>query len=208
VISFTPPPLYPRSPFYRRLGGPQSRSGRYGEVKIFAPTATWTPAPLVVQPVASRYTDWAIPIGIHGNVFRNQLLSKNQSLQKRVNSFPSNGSTCHNIAILCVYSLLHLLSTCYTLICSSDLNLGPKWTLPFRFSKTLNRFLMCPTTIFTELIALIILEGNRLWSSSQRNFLQPRLTLVLLDPNNLKALFSKSNSLRFVFFYAFTRESQ
>jgi hypothetical protein len=27
------------------LGGPQSRSGRYGEVKIFYPTGTWTPAP-------------------------------------------------------------------------------------------------------------------------------------------------------------------
>jgi hypothetical protein len=43
--------------FYRRLGGPQSRSGRYGEVKIFYPTGTLTPSPLVVQPVASRYTD-------------------------------------------------------------------------------------------------------------------------------------------------------
>jgi hypothetical protein len=51
----------PRYPFYRRLGGPQSRSGRYGEVKIFYPTGTRTPAPLVVQPVASRYSDWAIP---------------------------------------------------------------------------------------------------------------------------------------------------
>jgi hypothetical protein len=47
--------------FYRRLGGPQSRSGRYGEEKIFDPTGTRTPTPLVVQPVASRYTDWAIP---------------------------------------------------------------------------------------------------------------------------------------------------
>jgi hypothetical protein len=46
----------PWYPFYMRLGGPQSRSGRYGEVKIFYPTGTRTPAPLVVQPVASRYT--------------------------------------------------------------------------------------------------------------------------------------------------------
>jgi hypothetical protein len=30
-------------------------------VKIFDPTGTRTPAPLVVQHVASRYTDWAIP---------------------------------------------------------------------------------------------------------------------------------------------------
>jgi hypothetical protein len=36
----------PRYPFYRRLGGPQSRSGRYGEAKIFYPTGTRTPAPL------------------------------------------------------------------------------------------------------------------------------------------------------------------
>jgi hypothetical protein len=51
----------PRYPFYRRLGGAQSRSKRYGEVKIFDPTGTLTPVPLVVQPVVSRYTDWAIP---------------------------------------------------------------------------------------------------------------------------------------------------
>jgi hypothetical protein len=55
-----PPEKRPRYPFYRRLGGPQSRSGRYGEVKIFDPTGTRTPAPLVVPPVASRYTDWAV----------------------------------------------------------------------------------------------------------------------------------------------------
>jgi hypothetical protein len=30
-----PPGKSPRYPFYRRFGGPQSRSGRYGEVKIF-----------------------------------------------------------------------------------------------------------------------------------------------------------------------------
>jgi hypothetical protein len=35
----------PRYPFYRRLGGPQSRSEPYGEVKIFYPTGTRTPAP-------------------------------------------------------------------------------------------------------------------------------------------------------------------
>jgi hypothetical protein len=43
-----PPGKSPRYPFYRRFGGPQSRSGRYGEVKIFYPTGTRTPAhPLV-----------------------------------------------------------------------------------------------------------------------------------------------------------------
>jgi hypothetical protein len=42
VISFTPWQLYPRGknpsyPFYRRLGGPQSRSGRGGEEKSSLP---------------------------------------------------------------------------------------------------------------------------------------------------------------------------
>jgi hypothetical protein len=43
VVNFTPRPLYPRGkspryPLERRLGGPQSRSGRFGEVKILDPT--------------------------------------------------------------------------------------------------------------------------------------------------------------------------
>jgi hypothetical protein len=42
VFSFTPEPLYPRGksflyPLNRRLGGPQSRSGRHAEEKILAP---------------------------------------------------------------------------------------------------------------------------------------------------------------------------
>jgi len=47
-----------RYPFYRRLGGPQGRSGRVRKI--------WPPPPpefdlRAVQPVASRYTDYAIP---------------------------------------------------------------------------------------------------------------------------------------------------
>jgi hypothetical protein len=50
VISFTPLPLYPwgKNLLYtlnRRLGGPQSRSWRYGEVRILDPTETRTPIP-------------------------------------------------------------------------------------------------------------------------------------------------------------------
>jgi hypothetical protein len=46
----------PRYPLDRRLGGPQSRSGRRGEEKILDPTGTpQTPSPV------SRYTDYAIP---------------------------------------------------------------------------------------------------------------------------------------------------
>jgi hypothetical protein len=54
-----PPGKSPRYPFYRRLGGPQSRSGRYEEENIFDPTGTRTlaPPPGGVQAGASRYTD-------------------------------------------------------------------------------------------------------------------------------------------------------
>ena len=40
-------------PFYRRLGGPQGRSGR---VENLVPTGIWS---RTVQPVVSRYIDWA-----------------------------------------------------------------------------------------------------------------------------------------------------
>ena len=49
------PPGKTRYPFYRRLGGPQSRSGRVR--KISAPPGF---DPRTVQSVASRYTDCAI----------------------------------------------------------------------------------------------------------------------------------------------------
>jgi len=47
----TLPPGKTRYPFYRRLGGPQGRSGR---AENLVPTGirSWT-----VQPVVSRYTD-------------------------------------------------------------------------------------------------------------------------------------------------------
>jgi hypothetical protein len=53
VVSATPRPLYP---LYRRVIGPQGRSGR---VRKISPSP-WFDA-RTVQPVASRYTDWAIP---------------------------------------------------------------------------------------------------------------------------------------------------
>jgi hypothetical protein len=43
-------------PLYRRLGWPQGRSGR---VRNISPPSGLDPR--TVQPVASRYTDWAIP---------------------------------------------------------------------------------------------------------------------------------------------------
>jgi hypothetical protein len=55
VVNFTPWLLYPqgKSPWYpldRRLGGPQSQSGRFGEEKILDPTGTQTPTPQSSSP--------------------------------------------------------------------------------------------------------------------------------------------------------------
>jgi hypothetical protein len=59
VVNATAPMLYPgketRYPLYRRLGGSQGRSGR---VRKISPTPRFDPR--TVQPVANRYTDWAI----------------------------------------------------------------------------------------------------------------------------------------------------
>ena len=50
------PPGKTRYPLYRRLGRPQGPSGRVR--KILPPLGF---DPRIVQPLASRYTDWAIP---------------------------------------------------------------------------------------------------------------------------------------------------
>jgi hypothetical protein len=59
VVSFTPRSLYPqgKSPWYpsdRRLGGPQSRTGRGSEEKNFWPLPGIEPP--IIEPVAQRYT--------------------------------------------------------------------------------------------------------------------------------------------------------
>jgi len=63
VVNATPRPLYPpgktRYPLYRRLDGPQGRSGR---VRNISPPPGFDPR--TVQPVASRYTDWGTPAHI------------------------------------------------------------------------------------------------------------------------------------------------
>jgi hypothetical protein len=63
VFSFTQRSLHPRRksrlyPFDKRLGGPKIRPGRCGEEKNFLFLPRINPVRL---PVASRYTDWAIP---------------------------------------------------------------------------------------------------------------------------------------------------
>jgi hypothetical protein len=65
VVGFTPRPLYPKekSPWFpldSRLGGPQSRSRHGGEEKNSQPHRESNSKTPIVQPVAQRYTDWAI----------------------------------------------------------------------------------------------------------------------------------------------------
>jgi hypothetical protein len=59
VVSFTPQPIYHQGkstwyPLDRRLGEPQSRSGRGGEEKHSQPLLGLEPP--IIQPVAQRYT--------------------------------------------------------------------------------------------------------------------------------------------------------
>ena len=57
------PPGKTRYPLYRRLGGPQGRSGR---VRKISPPPEFDPR--TVQPVASRYTNWTFP-ALHIHIF-------------------------------------------------------------------------------------------------------------------------------------------
>ena len=57
------PPGKARYPLYRRLGGPQARSGR---AENLAPPGFDPPT---VHPVVSRYTDWATGPNLLNNLF-------------------------------------------------------------------------------------------------------------------------------------------
>ena len=55
VVNATPRPGKTQYAMYRRLGGPQSRSG---QARNISPPLEFDPR--TVQPVASRYTDYTI----------------------------------------------------------------------------------------------------------------------------------------------------
>ena len=63
------PPGKTQYPLHRRLGGPQGRSGR---VRKISPPSGFDPR--AVQPVASRYTDWAIPALVQRHILRENFL--------------------------------------------------------------------------------------------------------------------------------------
>jgi hypothetical protein len=56
---FSPKERAPRYQFYKRLGGPQSRSGRCGVQRDFLPPPGTEPRSSSLR--VRRYTDWAIP---------------------------------------------------------------------------------------------------------------------------------------------------
>jgi hypothetical protein len=74
------PPVKTRYPLYWRLGGPQGQSGRVRKVSL-------SPGfdPRTVQPVASRYTDWAIAapqtLQMHDDNLMMILMQENESGQ-------------------------------------------------------------------------------------------------------------------------------
>jgi hypothetical protein len=66
------PPEKNRYPYYRRLGGPQGRSGR---VRKISPPPGFDPR--TVEPLASRYNDWAtgpLQMEVHISIFHLTLI--------------------------------------------------------------------------------------------------------------------------------------
>jgi hypothetical protein len=74
-----------RYPLYRRLGGPQGRSG---QVRKISPQPGFDPR--TVQPVASRYIDYAIPAHRNSTVCLNShVLSKSSLMLRSAVKFPA-----------------------------------------------------------------------------------------------------------------------
>jgi hypothetical protein len=73
---FTPRERAPQYPLDRRLGGPQSQSGRRGEEKILDPTRIQTLISSVVQPRASRYTNYVILVPLPNHVTTKKFFNK------------------------------------------------------------------------------------------------------------------------------------
>jgi len=84
------PPGKTRWPSYRRLGESQGRSGRVR--KILSPPGS---DPRAVQPVASRYTDWAIPahtVQLNSHKILLQFCYENRPV--KINLKKNTGSIC------------------------------------------------------------------------------------------------------------------
>jgi hypothetical protein len=76
-------------PLYRRLDGHQGRSGQCGEKEILGPTGIRTPTPWSSSPIASRYTDCAIPAPIFTSMFTLFYTMKWSSFSQNSNTWKS-----------------------------------------------------------------------------------------------------------------------
>jgi hypothetical protein len=111
VVGFMPQPLYPqgKSPWYpldRRLGGPQSRSKRHGEVKTLAPTGTWTPT--LGCPARGQSLYWLsypgsqLHYGIYGKSNKHDIKSVNVCFHNTGQCWESH--SCRGIQYCSTYS--------------------------------------------------------------------------------------------------------
>jgi hypothetical protein len=111
-----PPGKDPRYPLDRRLGGPQSRSGRFGAEKILDPTGTRVLSPSVVQPVASRYTDYAISAPVPCHSVRNYIVPYRRVSRPLTRREPS--STPYLLPQMSIYVCLAFIpASSLTLLC-------------------------------------------------------------------------------------------
>jgi len=92
---YTLPPGKTRYPFYRRLGGPQGRSGR---AENLVPTVIQS---RTIQPIVSRYTDWATqPTHTHTHIYVNIYIYI-YIYQLKQSAYPSMHVIClHNGIVL------------------------------------------------------------------------------------------------------------
>jgi len=84
-------------PLYRRLGGPQGRSG---QVRKFSPTPGFDPQ--TIEPVSSRYTDWATGLGGPKLIATSNCINLNwpTGLSRNVGNQPLNLTTSKAIFFL------------------------------------------------------------------------------------------------------------
>ena len=110
----TLPPGKTRYPLYRKLGGPQGWSG---QVRKISPPPGFDPQ--TVQPVGSRYTDYATRPTVHYLI-----CSKNFQNSKRGLSYRVNGSTAQDcIIIINNYNLNKLVQLWSLYVCTDYENL-------------------------------------------------------------------------------------
>jgi hypothetical protein len=152
------PPGKTRYPLYRRLG---ESLGRSGQVRKISPPPGFDPR--TFQPVASRYTDWAIPVHTeHKGCIINNMVQRYSWKERLYDTLPTKETTAyveppcqsfhqtapsgtmpsHTDSVHTLYCNSHFNKHC-TL--SSGFHMWPSCLADFR-NKELYRFLVCPPT--------------------------------------------------------------